>query len=145
ASEKVTADFLEKGLSAVWLSGDYGDAADRTDRRDHAAAGACRYARFSILLEVDGKALSGSEPQQQQAPIVFSPAVPHHFYRHITADTYRDIVQGKTNLLVEIRAPYRGLRGDEHCYLTFELLRLRVVGFFLCLNIVAPPRSHSPL
>jgi hypothetical protein len=76
-------------------------------------------AMISILLKVSGKALSGeSEPQQQDAPLVLSPAVPHLFYRHITADTYRDVVQGKTNLVVDIRVRYRGPRGDEHCYLT---------------------------
>jgi hypothetical protein len=74
---------------------------------------------ISILLKVNGRALSGdSEPQHQDAPIVLSPAVPHRFYRHITADTYRDVVEGKTNLVVEIRMRYRGPRGDEHCYLT---------------------------
>lgn len=74
---------------------------------------------ISIVLTVNGKALSGdSEPQQQDAPVVLSPAVPHPFYRHITADTYRDVAQGKVNLAVEIRVRYRGPRGDEHCYLT---------------------------
>jgi hypothetical protein len=74
---------------------------------------------ISIVLTVNGKALSGdSEPQQQEAPIVLSPAVPHPFYRHITADTYRDVAQGKVNLVVEIRVRYRGPRGDEHCYLS---------------------------
>jgi hypothetical protein len=76
-------------------------------------------ALIRIILKVNGKALSSdSEPQQQDTPIVLSPAVPHHFYRHITADTYRDVVRGKTNLVVEIRVRYRGPRGDEHCYLT---------------------------
>jgi hypothetical protein len=74
---------------------------------------------ISIVLKIDGKALSGySEPEQQQTPIVLSPAVPHAFYRHLTADTYRDAVEGKTTLAVEIRVRYRGPRGDEHCYLT---------------------------
>jgi hypothetical protein len=73
---------------------------------------------ISIVLKVDGKALSSeSEPQQQEAPIVLSPAVPHPFYRHVAADTYRDVVRGKTSLVVETRVRYRGPRGDEHCYL----------------------------
>jgi hypothetical protein len=76
-------------------------------------------ALISIVLKVNGKDVSGhSEPQQQEAPIVLSPWVPHPFYRHLTADTYRDAAQGKTNLVVEIRVRYRGPRGDEHCYLT---------------------------
>ena len=76
-------------------------------------------ALISIVLTANGKALSGdSEPQQQEAPIVLSPAVPHPFYRHITADTYRDAAQGKVKLVVEIRVRYRGPRGDEHCYLS---------------------------
>jgi hypothetical protein len=74
---------------------------------------------ISIVLKVSGKALSSdSEPQQGDTPIVLSPAVPHHFYRHMTADTYRDVVQVKTNLVVEIGVRYQGQRGDEHCYLT---------------------------
>jgi hypothetical protein len=74
---------------------------------------------IGILLKVNGKALSNeSEPQQQEDPIVLSPAVPHRFYRHITADTYRDAIEGKTTLVVEIRVRYRGPRGDQHCYLT---------------------------
>jgi hypothetical protein len=74
---------------------------------------------ISILLKVNGKALSSdSEPQQQKTPIVFSPAVPHRFYRHITAETYRDVVQGKANLVMEIRVRYQGPRRDQHCYLT---------------------------
>jgi hypothetical protein len=55
--------------------------------------------RVSIVLRVDGDALSGdSEPQQQEDPLVFSPGVPHRFYRHITLDTYRDAVQGKMKM-----------------------------------------------
>ena len=74
---------------------------------------------INIVLKVDGKALSGnSEPQQQEAPIVLSPAVPHPYYRHIAAEMYRNAVEGKINLVVEIRVRYRGPRGDEHCYLT---------------------------
>ena len=73
---------------------------------------------ISIVVKVNEKPLSGdSEPHPQDAPIVLSLAVPHRFYSHITADTYRDTVQGKANLVVEIRARYRGPRGDEHCYM----------------------------
>jgi hypothetical protein len=75
-------------------------------------------ATISIVVKTDGKALSGdSESQLQNAPIVLSPAVPHRFYRHLSADTYRDAVQGKTSLVVQIFVRYRGPRGDEHCYL----------------------------
>jgi hypothetical protein len=46
-------------------------------------------ATISIVLEIAGKALSGdSESQLQNAPIVLSLAVPHRFYRHLSADTY---------------------------------------------------------
>jgi hypothetical protein len=77
--------------------------------------------RVSIVLRVDGDALSGdSEPQQHEAPLVFSPGVPHRFYRHITSDTYRGAVQGKMNLVIETQVRYRGPRGDEHCYLTVD-------------------------
>ena len=76
-------------------------------------------ALISIVLKVNGKVLSSdSEPPQQDTPIVLSPAVPHDFYRHIKADIYRDVVQGKRNLVVEIGVRYRGPRGDEHCYLS---------------------------
>lgn len=72
-----------------------------------------------IVLRVNGKALaSDSEPQQEETPVVFSPAVPHRFYRHLAADTYRDALQGKANVVVEIRVRYKGPRGDEHCYIT---------------------------
>jgi hypothetical protein len=72
-----------------------------------------------IVLRVNGKDLSSdSEPQQEEAPVVFSPAVPHRFYRHIAADTYRDALQGKASVVIEIRVRYRGPRGDEHCYMT---------------------------
>ena len=74
---------------------------------------------ISIVLIVNGKALPlDSEPQREQAPVVLSPAVPHRFYRHVSTDTYRDAVQGKADLVVEIQVRYRGPRGDEHCYLT---------------------------
>ena len=77
------------------------------------------YAVISIVLIVDGKALPlDSEPQRQQAPIVLSPAVPHRFYRHLSADIYRDAAQSKADLVVEIQVHYRGPRGDEHCYLS---------------------------
>jgi hypothetical protein len=75
--------------------------------------------RVSIVLRVDGDALSGdSETQKQEDPLVFSPGVPHRFYRHITLDTYRGAVQGKMNLVIETQVRYMGPRGDEHCYLT---------------------------
>ena len=35
----------------------------------------------------------------------------------MTADTFRNILQGKTNLVVEIRVRNRGPRGNKHCYL----------------------------
>jgi hypothetical protein len=77
------------------------------------------HAVISIVLIVDGKALPlDSEPQRQQAPIVLSPAVPHRFYRHLSADIYRDAAQSKADLVVEIQVHYRGPRGDEHCYLS---------------------------
>ncbi len=77
--------------------------------------------RVSIALRVDGDALSGdSEPQRQVDPLVFSPGVPHRFYRHITLDTYHGAVQGKMNLVIETQVRYRGPRGDEHCYLTVD-------------------------
>jgi hypothetical protein len=74
------------------------------------------YAVISIVLIVDGKALPlDSEPQRQQAPVVLSPAVPHRFYRHLSADIYRDAVQSKADLAVEIQMHYRSPRGDEQC------------------------------
>jgi hypothetical protein len=76
------------------------------------------HAVIGIVLRVNGKALPlDPEPQQQLAPVVLSPAVPHRFYRHLSADIYRDAVQGKADLVVEVRVRYRGPRGDEHCYL----------------------------
>jgi hypothetical protein len=78
-------------------------------------------ALISIGLRVNGRPLSGgSEQQQQLDPVVLSPSVPHPFYRHIAADTYRDATQGKVHLVVEVRVHYNGPRGDEHCYLTRE-------------------------
>ena len=79
------------------------------------------HAVIGVLLRVNGKALPlDSEPQRQQAPVVLSPAVPHRFYRHVSADTYRDAAQGKVDLVVEIQVRYRGPRGDEHCYLASQ-------------------------
>jgi hypothetical protein len=76
-------------------------------------------ASISIGLRVNGRPLSGgSEPQQQLDPVVLSPSVPHPFYRHIAAETYRDATQGKVHLVVEVRVHYSGPRGDKHCYLT---------------------------
>ncbi len=75
--------------------------------------------QVSIVLRVNGDALYGdSEHQQHEAALVFSPGVPHRFYRHITLDTYRRAVQGKLNLGIETQVRYRGPQGDEHCYLT---------------------------
>jgi hypothetical protein len=75
--------------------------------------------QVSLVLRVNGDTLSGdSEHQQHEAPLVFSPGVPHRFYRHITPDTYRGAVQGKVNLAIETQVRYRGPQGDEHCYLT---------------------------
>lgn len=74
---------------------------------------------ISIVLKVNGNALPlDSEPQRQPAPVVMSPGVPHRFYRHLSADLYRDAGLGKADLVVEIGVRYRGPRGDEHCYLT---------------------------
>lgn len=72
---------------------------------------------ISIVLRVDGEALAFTSKPQQQAPVVLSPAVPHPFYRQISANTYRDVVEGKAELVVEIHVRYLGPRGDEHCYL----------------------------
>ena len=79
------------------------------------------HAVIGVLLRVNGKALPlDSEPQRQQAPVVLLPAVRHRFYRHMSGDTYRDALQGKAELVVEIQARYRGPRGDEHCYLASQ-------------------------
>ncbi len=70
-----------------------------------------------IVLKINGRALPAEfEPQQQATSIVLSPAVPHPLYRHLSADAYHDVVQGKANLIVEVRVRYKGPRGDEHCY-----------------------------
>lgn len=75
--------------------------------------------RVSVVLRVNGDALSGdSEHQQHEGALVFSPGVPHRFYRHISLDTYRRALQGKVNLGIETQVRYMGPRGDEHCYLT---------------------------
>jgi hypothetical protein len=75
--------------------------------------------RVSIVLRVNENALSGdSEPQQEDASLVFSPGVPHRFYRHITSDIYRGALQGNVNLVSETQVRYKGPLGDEHCYLT---------------------------
>jgi hypothetical protein len=73
---------------------------------------------ISIVLTVDGKALAFASDPQQQVPVVLSPAVPHRFCRHISANTYREVGEGKAELVVEIQVRYLGPRGDEHCYLT---------------------------
>ena len=74
---------------------------------------------ISMVVLINGKPLSSDlEAQQQKSPVVFSPGVPHRFYRHLTTDIYQQAIQGKVTLLVEIRVRYRGPRGDEHCYLT---------------------------
>ena len=38
----------------------------------------------------------------------------------MSGDTYREALQGKAELVVEIQARYRGPRGDEHCYLASQ-------------------------
>ena len=74
---------------------------------------------IDIVLRVNGRALSlDFEPQRQEAPVVLSPSVPHHFYRHISRDTYLDAMKGKAILVVEIQVRYRGPGGDQHCYRT---------------------------
>jgi hypothetical protein len=73
----------------------------------------------SIVVRINGKVLlRDSEPQQPGAPVVFSPGVPHRFFRHMTSEMYRDAVQGKITLVVEIQVRYGGPQGDRHCYLT---------------------------
>jgi hypothetical protein len=72
---------------------------------------------ISIVLRIDGKTLAFTSEPPQQATVVLSPAVPHRFYRHISANTYRDVVAGKAELVVEIQVRYSGPRSDEHCYL----------------------------
>ena len=34
---------------------------------------------------------------------MFSPGVPHRFHRHLAAEAYRGALQGKANVVVEIR------------------------------------------
>jgi hypothetical protein len=79
--------------------------ADETDPKVVVDLGKCgneqaEDAVISIVLKVNGRVALSSEyePQQQDAPIVLSPAVPHPFYRQLTAAAYRDATQGKTNL-----------------------------------------------
>jgi hypothetical protein len=74
-------------------------------------------ATISIVVQVNGRTLRGdSEPQQQEAPVVTrrtASVLSSHRSRYLPR-----CVQGRTNLVVEIRVRYRGPRGDEHCYLT---------------------------
>ena len=73
-------------------------------------------ATISIVVKLDGRAFSGDSQSLQHTAIVLSPAVPHRFYRHLSADTYREVLEGKTRLVVQIFVRYRGPRGAEHCY-----------------------------
>jgi hypothetical protein len=58
-----------------------------TDLRNFGSVQA-EHAEISIVLRVNGKALSlDSEPQRQDSPVILSPGVPHRFYRHLSQDT----------------------------------------------------------
>jgi hypothetical protein len=47
---------------------------------------------------------------------MLSPGVPHYFYRYFPPDAYKTIVSGKSNLMLDVRAEYRGPAGAAFCY-----------------------------
>lgn len=65
----------------------------------------------------DGKRVAELPNEMSSLSVgMLSPGVPHFFYRYLSPDTYKAIVDGKSTLMLQIRAEYKGVAGEQFCY-----------------------------
>jgi hypothetical protein len=72
---------------------------------------------ITVIALADGKRVANLPNEMSSISAgVLSPSVPHFFYRYFPVDTYKSIVSGKANLMLDILAEYKGSGADPFCY-----------------------------
>ena len=85
---------------------------------------------ISVVAFADGKRAADLPNEISSASVgVLSPSVPHFFYRYFSVDTYKSVAAGKSSLMLDVRAEYKGPGGAAFCYNERVLYDYRSTGF----------------
>lgn len=85
---------------------------------------------IAVVALADGKRVTDSPNEMSSISAgVLSPSVPHFFYRYFPVETYKSIVSGKSSLMLDVRAEYRGPGGEAFCYSERVVFDYRSAGF----------------
>lgn len=84
----------------------------------------------TVVAFADGKRIADSANEMSSiAAGVLSPGVPHYFYKYLPVETYKSVISGKANLMLHVRAEYKGAGGEAFCYTDRVVFDYRSAGF----------------
>ena len=84
----------------------------------------------TVIALADGKRVADSPNDMSSISAgMLSPGVPHFFYAYFPVDIYKSVIAGKTNLMLHVRAEYKGPGGEAFCYTERLVFDYRSAGF----------------
>lgn len=87
-------------------------------------------ASIAVTALADGRRIAQSPNEMSSISAgMLSPGVRHFFYTHLPVDTYKSIVSGKVNLMIDVRAEYKGPGGAAYCYTERVIFDYRSTDF----------------
>jgi hypothetical protein len=85
---------------------------------------------ITVIARADGKRIVDAPNEMSSISAgMLSPGVPHFFYSYLPLDVYKSVIAGKTSLMPETRAEYKGSGGETFCYTERMVFDYRAAGF----------------
>jgi hypothetical protein len=85
---------------------------------------------ITVITRANGKRIVDTPNEMSSVSAgVLSPGVPHFFYSYLPIDVYKSVIAGKSSLMLETRAEYKGSGGQTFCYTERMVFDYRVAGF----------------
>ncbi|HZO82766.1 MAG TPA: hypothetical protein VFB33_13810 [Candidatus Binataceae bacterium] len=84
----------------------------------------------TVVAMTDGKRVADLPNEMSSISAgVLSPGVPHFFYRYLPVAVYKAVVEGKSKLMLHVRAEYKGAAEEPFCYSERVVYDYRSAGF----------------
>lgn len=85
---------------------------------------------ITVVTRANGKRIVGTPNEMSSVSAgVILPGVPHFLYSYLPIDVYKSVIAGKSSLMLEARAEYKGSGGETFCYAERMVFDYRVAGF----------------
>jgi hypothetical protein len=85
---------------------------------------------ITVIALADGKRVADSPNEMSTISAgMLSPGVPHFFYSYLPLDIYKSVIAGKTSLMLDTRAEYKGSGPETFCYTERMVFDYRSEGF----------------